>query len=237
MKLQKPHTYIHIRTQPNVYLLFYSSSDNNEGKQHRSIMLTVTESFYNPNSYRSSADDLDKESAINSCHSDRNHNSCPTNVDSLDVAECDINITLDIPTVYQHANGVLVKNSNRKMDDNIEFVSQNTINSHNTAKSSQISQDESREDDVTSVPKMVTKMETLKHPASNKYQYNDLCCKISIVFAICWIIGCCLIPVILFYASQATDRDYAVTDPGYSHEKNISSATVSICCKLSVQVC
>ena len=211
-------------------IYFYSSLKNNEGNEHGSIMLTDKESFNNPDSYRSSADDLDKETAINSCqakHSDGNHNSCSVTVDSLDVVECDINITLDFPTVYQHANGVLVKNSNRKMDDNFEFASQNTINPTNTAKNSQISQDESRENDVTSVPKMVTKMETLKPSASIEYRYNGLCCKISIVVAICWIIGCWLIPVIFFYASQATNRDYAVTDPEYSHKKNISSAKVS----------
>ena len=207
---------------------FYSSLENNEGNEYRSIILIDKESFNNPDSYRSSADDLDKETAINSCqakHSDGNHNFCPTTVDSLDVVECDINITLDFPTACQHANGVFVKNSNRKMDDHIECVSRNTINSHNTAKSSQ---DESRENNVTSVPKMVTKRETLKHSASIEYRYSSrLCCKMSIVFAICCIIGCCLIPVILFYASQATNRDYAVTDPEYLHEKNISSATVS----------
>ena len=204
--------------------------ENNKGNKHASIILINKESCSNPDGYISGVDDLDKETAINSCqaqHSDRNlDNSCHTTVNSLDVVECDINITLDFPTAYQHANGVFVKSSNTKMDDHIEFVSQNTINPHTTAKSSHISQDESRKNDVTSVPKMVTKRET--YSASIEYQYsNKLCCKMSIVFAICCIIGCCLIPVILFYASQATDRDYAVTDPEYSHEKNISSATVS----------
>ena len=48
----------------------------------------------------------------------------------------------------------------------------------------------------------------------------------SIVFAICCITGCCLIPIILCYTSKATEREHAVTDPGYSHKKNISSAAV-----------
>ena len=56
--------------------------------------------------------------------------------------------------MYQHANVVLVESSNRKIDDNIAFVTQNETNPHNTIKSSHILQSESRENNVTSVPKI-----------------------------------------------------------------------------------
>ena len=215
---------------PKYLFAFYSSLENNEENEFGSIMLIDKESLNNPDSYRSGASGLDQETAINSCqakHHDRNvDNSCAATVDSLDVVKCDISTPLDFPTVYQHANVVLAECSSRKMDDNIAFASQNKTNPFNTAKSSHILQSENRENNVTSVPKMLTKREKLKHSVSIDYNGNGLYCKMSIVFAICCVIGCCLIPIILYYASQATDRDNAVTDPGYVHEKNISSAAV-----------
>ena len=220
------HTYTYV---PKYLFAFYSSLEKNEGNEHTSIMLIDKASLNDPDSYRSVASVLDQETAINSYqanHGDRNlDNSCATTVDSLDV-KCDINTTSDFPNVHQHANVVLADSSNGKMDDNIAFVSQNKTNPFNTAKSSHILQSGNRENNVTSVPKMLTKREKLKHSVSMGYNGNGLCCKMSIIFAICCIIGCCLIPIILYYASQATDRDNAVTDPGYSHEKNISSAAV-----------
>ena len=158
------------------------------------------------------------------------------NCESLAVAECDINrfnTTSDISTMYQNIEVVLVESSNAKIND----FALSSQNSDNTAKSScnyqrYIPQVKSREKDIASVPKLITKNEKQKHSASTNYRYcNGLCCNISIFFIMCCIIGCWLMPVISFYVSKATARDNAVTDPGYPLEKNISGAKV--CHKLT----
>ena len=183
-------------------------------------------------SYRSGLSDLDQGSTNDSCqakHDDVNlDNSCTIAVngyESLPVVECDINTTSNISTVHQNPDVVLVESSNGKINGIALGSKDRTKSSLDYQRC--IPQNESRENGVTSVPKMSTKRQKLKHSASIDYRYgNGLCCKMSIVFAICCIIVCWLIPVILYYVSQATDRDNAMADPGYSHEKNISSAKV-----------
>ena len=203
---------------------FHSILENSETNQHVNVMLTDKESSIG---YKSGPSDLNQGSTNDSCqakHNDINlDNSCVIAVDShesLAVAECDINTTSNISTMCQNADVVLVENSNGKING-IALGSQDRTNQR------YILQDESRENSVISVPKVITKRQKLKYSATIDYRNgNGLCCKMSIVFAICCIIGCWLIPVILYYVSQATDRDNAETDPGYSHEKNISSAKV-----------
>ena len=208
---------------------FHSILENSEADQHANFTLIDKKSSV---SYRSGPSDLDQGTMNDSCqakHNDINlNNSCAIAVDgceSLAVVECDVNTPSNIYTVYQNTEVVLVESSSGKMNDIALGLQDRTKSSLDYQRC--ISQDESRESSVTSEPKMITKKEKLKHSASIEYQYsNRLCCKMSIFFAICCIIGCWLIPVIFYYASQATNRDYTVTDPGYSHEKNISRAKV-----------
>ena len=201
-------------------------------------MLIDKEMLNNSISYRSGDKDIDQETTDDSCLD--KHSDSASSVDgceSLVVVECDTNTTSDIPTTYRLANPVLVKSSNRKMDDNIALGSQNRTNTDDIAKSSRndILQDENRETNAASVPKIIVRRKELKSSASvDATHRNGLCCKMLIVFAICWIIVCWLVPVILFYANRNTDIDNAVTDPGYSKEKNISTAMVH--CKLSAHV-
>ena len=72
----------------------------------------------------------------------------------------------------------------------------------------------------------MTRMKMESSASMDAINRNGKCCKIAIVFGMCGTIGCCLIPIILFYATQATSRENSITDPGYSFEKNISSAQV-----------
>ena len=54
---------------------------------------------------------------------------------------------------------------------------------------------------------------------------HALCCKLSIVFAICCTTGLSLMPIIFFYVSQTVNDDVP-TGPEYSHERNTSAAKV-----------
>ena len=72
----------------------------------------------------------------------------------------------------------------------------------------------------------MTRIKTESSASTDAINRKGLYCKIAIVFGMCGTIGCCLIPIILFYATQATSRENSITDPGYSSGKNISSAQV-----------
>ena len=191
-------------------------------------MLIDKEMLNNFISYRSGDGDIYQETTDDSYLA--KHSDSASGVDGCEsLVECDTNTTSDIPTTYKLGNHVLVKSSNRKMEDNIALGSQNRTKTDNIAKSScnDILQDENRETNAASVPKIIVRRKELKSSASiDATHHNGLYCKMSIVFAICCIIICWLVPVILFYVNQNTDRDIAVTDLGYSKEKNISTTMV-----------
>ena len=193
-------------------------------------MLIDKELLDNSVSYRSGDKDIDQETTDDSCLDKYSDGASSVDgCESLVVVECDTNTASDIPTTYKLANNVLVKSSNREMDDNIALGSQSRTKTDDIAKSSHdyILQDENRETNAASVPKILVRRQELKSSASiDTTHRNGLCCKMSIVFAICWIIICWLVPVILFYVSQNVDKDIAVTDLGYSKEKNISTTMV-----------
>ena len=207
-------------------------------------MLINEDLFVNPDSCRFGAN-LDQETTINTCQVKSNGvhlgvtNFCfaygvssVVNVESLADVECEINTTSDIPIISSIATA---ESSNRKIDgivsDNIVSdysVLQDEVNADNTTRGNLnqqgcISQEKSTENNVVSVPKKFTKRNTAK---TKSLTCHVLCCKISIVFAMCCVIGCCLIPIIFYYINQATN--ISVTDPEYSSEKNISSAKVCL---------
>ena len=55
---------------------------------------------------------------------------------------------------------------------------------------------------------------------------SALCCKVSIIFGVCFIIGCYLIPVTLYYVGKSMDRDEM--DPMFLHQKNTSASKVRL---------
>ena len=151
-------------------------------------------------------------------------------VESLADGECDINTITD--NSVAHPIAVLNKNSSWKTEITNNISGHTTLQNKmigNTAESSfnnhaSTSQDESTENDIVSIPVKSTKRNKAKNLTSD-IKCNTLCCKISLSFLMCCIIGCRLISVVLYYVNK-TQGD-ALTDPEYSAKKNISNAKVS----------
>ena len=59
---------------------------------------------------------------------------------------------------------------------------------------------------------------------------SALCCKVSIIFGVCFIIGCYLIPVTLYFVNKS--MDHAELDSVLLHQKNTSAAKVGLSLKL-----
>lgn len=80
--------------------------------------------------------------------------------------------------------------------------------------------------DVVSIHKKLSEMKKIKKNISSSslgINHHNVCCKVSVTFAICCVIGCCSLPIIFYYVNLTGD---IVTDPEYSHEKNISTVRV-----------
>ena len=94
-----------------------------------------------------------------------------------------------------------------------------------------ISQDEGIENNTASIP--IRKKIQRNISLGSLNSRNALCCKVSVIFGVCCVIGVYLIPITLYYVGQT--RDNPKTDPEFSPEKNTSTAKV--CCKLNVDIC
>ena len=160
----------------------------------------------------------------------------------LSDGEWDIKTTSDNPA-HPIVKIVLNENSSKKTEitNNISghTVLQNKMIG-NTAEGSFnnhscIAQDESAENDIVSIPVKSIKRNKMKTSTNTLgvINCNTLCCKLSLAFLMCCIIGCCSISVVLYYANQTANND--LTDPAYSAEKNISN--VKVCHKLTTHIC
>ena len=89
-----------------------------------------------------------------------------------------------------------------------------------------ISQDEGIENNTASMPIRKKIQHNISSGSLNSR--SALCCKVSVIFGVCCVIGFYLIPITLYCVSQT--KDNPKTDPKFSHEKNTSTAKV--CCKL-----
>ena len=86
----------------------------------------------------------------------------------------------------------------------------------------------SQEENVgASLPESSNKMKR-SNSLTNASAYSNVCCKVSIVFGVCFIIGFFLIPLILYYVNQTGEN--SILDPDHSYGQNKSS--VKVCCKL-----
>ena len=101
-------------------------------------------------------------------------------------------------------------------------ITENNI-SHQTC----ISQDENVENNVASLPECSKKMKQ-SYSSAKTGAHSDMCCKVSIVFGVCFIIGFFLLPFMLYYVNQTGGNSRL--DPDHSHGQNKSS--VKVCCKL-----
>ena len=131
-------------------------------------------------------------------------------------------LSIVCPTVKRTFTHNLKKNCN---DISGHLIGNKEINMHSIKGN--IIQNENTEINISSIPKRLsTRMKVKVSGTEDVINHNDLCCKISIAIAVFGTIGCCLIPIILYYISQAADRSNSVTDPGYPYEKNTSAIKV-----------
>ena len=160
-------------------------------------------------------------------------NSCVTFsvkcIESLNATEDDPNVISDIPVMHSTSKINSAESLNRKLDNCNDFsaVKDEGINAHNTT------QDHLKhhvyfsnlEKDGTSKPQIFPKREKSNISLVSTNSIGTLRYKVLLIFTICCIIGCCLMPIILYYVGQA--KSHVVTgDPEYSHIKN-DSAEVS----------
>ena len=128
----------------------------------------------------------------------------------------DINATSDTSFVHPIAKVSFAENI-----DNISDCSLNEINAGDTTKGNLKHQrlNENTDENIASMPKRSSRARSTSIVVINTLRY-----KVSIVFVVFFTIGCCLIPIILYNISETGGNN--VTDHGYSHEINISSAKV-----------
>ena len=168
------------------------------------------------------------------------------NIETLtieDGIEDDVNNNLGVPVVHtitrifvETSNGHSITTNQMENGSSISDSSalhDTIINADNTTKDNlnhqrYISQDEGIENNVTSMP--IRKKIQRNISSGSLNSRNALCCKVLVIFGVCCIIGCYLIPITLYYVGQT--RDNPETAPEFSHEKN--SSTAKVCCKLTI---
>ena len=219
------------------YAYFYSSY---EGSQHTINVLTNEVSLRNSYDDDNVADpDIDQNTTdtdqveISSINPDSSYVvdcnivgniSSAVNAECLSGTEDDVNTTSDTLVVCPIAKVTFAENLNENNNDISDHMvlQSNSINTDNTA-----TQDEITEINASTVPERfsithVQKMKRNTNPARmgvNKAHY-----KVALVFGMCCVIGCCLMPIILYYVNQTADN--AEMGSEYSHGKNVS---VKVC--------
>ena len=168
--------------------------------------------------------DLDQETTMNVCQVE-NSSIYPDepSVMHLDNISPAVNNQNDITnsTSDDSSINITADNSNAVFSTG----SSESVLSHQRSNNT-ISQNKSAED--ASLYKEVSKSKKVKQYRSTSIaltKSHALCCKLSIVFAICCTTGLSLMPVVFYYVSQIGNN--VPTGPEYSHERNTSTATVS----------
>lgn len=137
--------------------------------------------------------------------------------------------TNNIKSASSIPNITFVENSDRKMDsvDNNSAHSVLQDEGINAAKKNFNYQTHILQDNITENNGFTVSCIKQKISSAGMGVINARS-KVSLVFAVCCAIGCCLIPIILYYVNQTADN--AKTDFEYSHGKNINT---KVCYKLS----
>ena len=156
---------------------------------------------------------------------------CVTHLDeavndqSLSDLVCDISNTSDNPDMNTSGKMkvTLTVSVNRNMTHS--NISNKIINTDNDARSTldhprSILQNKSTEILILENKKA----EQYDSTSTDLNKNNTLCCKMSIVFAMFCIIGCFLMPIVLYYVTQLGEKE--VTHLEYSYNRNSSSAKV-----------
>ena len=159
------------------------------------------------------------------------------NITFKESAEDGVHNTLDIPIVHATTKIYVPENSadtatnyniitnldQMENSSNISGLNDETIEAGNTAKGNLDHQrHESTKYDITSIPKILSK--EISSVNLGKSYLNSLRCKLSIMFGICCIIGCYIMPIILFYASRTSNNPEMHYE--YLNRKNTSSSKV-----------
>ena len=235
----------HAHVTTITYVYFYSSY---EGSQHTINLLINKVSLRNsydddnvadPDIYQNTTTDTDQVeiSSINPDSSYVVDCNIVGNISSVVNAEClsgtedDVNTTSDTLVVCPIVKVTFAENSNENTNDISDHMvlQSNSINTDNTA-----TQDEITEINASTAPERfsithVQKMKCNTNPA--RVGVNNARYKVALVFTMCCVIGCCLMPVILYYVNQTVDN--AETGSEYSHGKNVST---KVCYKLKVHI-
>ena len=135
--------------------------------------------------------------------------------------------------VVESSSGHIMTTNPNQMENGDSSAMHDTIinvDNANTAYERCISQNEGIENNVVLMPE---RKKIQRNISSGYLNGNALCCKVSVIFGVCCIIGFYLMPIILYYVGQI--RGNPKTDPEFSHEKNTSTAKV--CCELNVHIC
>ena len=132
-----------------------------------------------------------------------------------------------------HDQTIFVNLNRMESSDDISNL-KGKINSGGTVKSHPhicISKEDSMDNNVTS-----SLSNTMKHSISSPRisAASALCYKMSIVFGICFIIGCFLLPFIFYYTNQ-TGGNFK-SDLEYSYRQNISNAKVCNISYISITI-
>ena len=110
-------------------------------------------------------------------------------------------------------------------NSNVAFaMSTNGSNFNHQRSVGNISQNGKTKYNVVSTYKNFSEGKQYRSTSVNLTKRKTLCCKMSIVFAVLFTIGCCLTPIIIYYANLAGNN--VPIDPEYSQERNTSRAKV-----------
>ena len=227
----------------HVSIQFYSRYESSESKysdllSYRNVISTEKK-FCNSDSNAISSD-LDQETTNATC-SDKGsvinlpHLNNADTISSVVSVKDNSVIPIEVCTIFNiesFNNHPTITNLDQK--ENSNNLKDKTAKAYDIAKGNLnhqrcISQDEkgTENNNILKLKRFSTKRK-IKHNTSstNLSVINVIRCKVLLFFGVCFIIGCCLMPIVLYYAVQF--RGNFETDPDYFHEKNISSAKV--CC-------
>ena len=216
-----------------IHVLIYNSYEEN---QHNNVMKIRKVSLSNNDSHAVSPNieqktTIDTSSPVTDSRMNLG-NSCVTSsvicIESLTATEDDANVISEIPVVHSISKINPAESLNRKLDNSNEFsaVKDEGINAPNTTQdylNHPIYISTTENNSVSMPPRRQKSNISLTSLSTNDVGTTRY--KVLLVFAVCCIIGCCLLPTIFYYVSRTKSR-VATIDPEYSYRKN-NSAKVS----------
>ena len=174
---------------------------------------------------------LTKESITNLRNSYTEY--CNNDENKRNIVEDNRNANPDVP-FGDSSNGYLNTDMDRSddiSDSSAEITEADSITDNNYDHDICISQEENSENNADFMPNSLPKANEMKsNNASTASQdvtnLSTLCCKLSTALAMFFIIGCFLLPFVLYSINQTSSNAEIPPDPEYPISKNISNAKV-----------